>query len=61
VNDYQRTVSPKTGETTPTDVRITPLKPGESLTIDMRQPVIERLFLDVAEGKQAFIRGFGIY
>jgi hypothetical protein len=61
VNDYQRTVSPKAGETIPVDVRITPLKPGESLTIDMRQPIIERLFLDVAEGKHTFIRGFGIY
>jgi hypothetical protein len=41
--------------------KITPLKPGETLTIDYRAPIIEGLYLDVDEGKKAFIRGFGIY
>ncbi len=38
-----------------------PLKPGETLTIDYHVPMIERLFLDVDEGKKAYIRGFGTY
>lgn len=37
------------------------LKPGESLTIDCRSPVIERLYLDVEGGRKAFVRGFGVY
>jgi hypothetical protein len=46
VNDYQK---------------ITPLKSGETLTVDYHAPLIERLYLDVDEGRSAFIRGFGIY
>jgi hypothetical protein len=46
VNNYQRNA---------------PIKPGESLKIDMRLPRIESLFLDVANGRKAFIRVFGIY
>jgi hypothetical protein len=41
--------------------RNVPLKPGESLHIDCYSPAIERLYLDVDEGKKAFVRGFGIY
>jgi hypothetical protein len=39
----------------------TSLKVGESLSIDMHSPVIEKLYLDVDKGKRAFIRGFGIH
>jgi|YelNatPaOPRAMG01_1025707.scaffolds.fasta_scaffold31800_4 hypothetical protein len=38
-----------------------PLKLGESLQIDCQAPKIERLYLDVEEGRKAYIRGFGIY
>jgi hypothetical protein len=41
--------------------KITPLKPGETLTIDYRAPMIERLYLDVDEERKAFVRGFGTY
>jgi hypothetical protein len=41
--------------------KIAPLKPGETLTIDYHAPRIERLYLDVDEGKKAYIRGFGTY
>jgi hypothetical protein len=41
--------------------KITPLKPGETLTIDYHAPTIERLYLDVDEGRNAIIRGFGTY
>jgi hypothetical protein len=37
------------------------LKPYESLRIDMRAPSIKRLYLDVDNGKKAYIRIFGIY
>jgi hypothetical protein len=41
--------------------RNVPLKPGESLNIDCHSPAIERLYLDVDEGKKALVRGFGLY
>jgi hypothetical protein len=41
--------------------KVAPLKPGETLTIDYRAPMIERLYLDVDEGRSANIRGFGTY
>jgi len=41
--------------------KTTPLKPGETLTIDFHVPRIERLYLDVDEGKKSYIRGFGTY
>jgi hypothetical protein len=46
INSYQKT---------------TPLKRGESLSIKLLTPRIERLYLDVDEGKTATARGFGIY
>jgi hypothetical protein len=46
VNTYQKT---------------TPLKRGESLSVKLLTPRIERLYLDVDEGKTATARGFGIY
>jgi len=39
----------------------TPLKPGENISLDFHAPKIEKLFLDVDEGKKAKIRGFGLY
>jgi len=41
--------------------KTTPLKPGEMLSIDLRSPKIERIYLDVDEGKIAIVRGFGLY
>jgi hypothetical protein len=41
--------------------RVAPLKPGESLAIDCHAPSIERLYLDVDEGKKAAVRAFGLY
>jgi hypothetical protein len=41
--------------------KVAPLKPGETLTIDYHAPLIERLYLDVDEGRSANIRGFGTY
>jgi len=41
--------------------KITPLKPGEYLTIEFEAPVIRQLYLDVELGKNTYIRGFGIY
>lgn len=41
--------------------KIASLKPGESLSIELGTPGIEKLYLDVDEGKKAYIRGFGIY
>jgi len=41
--------------------KVTLLKPGDSISVDMRYPVIEVLYLDVDEGKKASIRGFGTY
>jgi len=41
--------------------RIAPLKPGESLNIGLGTPEIERLYLDVDEGKKASVRVFGVY
>jgi hypothetical protein len=46
VNDYQKH---------------TPLNTGESLTLEYHSPRIEKLILDVDEGKTANVRGFGIY
>jgi len=40
---------------------VTMLKPGEDLRIDLEYPGIERLYLSVARGKRALIRGFGVY
>jgi hypothetical protein len=39
----------------------TPLKYGEPLSIEFHAPRIEKLYLDVDEGKKANIRGFGMY
>jgi hypothetical protein len=41
--------------------KIAPLKFGEYLKIDMLSPKIEKLYLDVNEGKKAYIRVFGVY
>jgi hypothetical protein len=41
--------------------KLTSLKYGESLTIEFHTSRIERLYLDVDEGKKANIRGFGMY
>jgi hypothetical protein len=41
--------------------KVTPLKPKDSISVDMRCPVIEVLYLDVDEGKKTSIRGFGTY
>jgi hypothetical protein len=41
--------------------KLTSLKYGESLTIEFHTPRIEKLYLDVDEGKKANIRGFGMY
>jgi len=38
-----------------------PLKPHETLNIKYDEPVIEKLFLDVDEGKSTVVRVFGIY
>jgi hypothetical protein len=37
------------------------IKPYESLKIDMRAPLIRKLFLDVDNGRKAYIRIFGVY
>ena len=37
------------------------LKPYELLKIDLRAPLIKRIYLDVDNGKKALIRIFGIY
>ena len=41
--------------------KISPLKIGDYLKIDMFSPKIDKLFLDVNEGRKAYIRVFGIY
>jgi hypothetical protein len=41
--------------------RNAPLKPHETLSIKYDEPVIEKLFLDVDEGKSTEVRVFGIY
>jgi hypothetical protein len=41
--------------------KTTPLKPGETLIIDFHAPRIKKLYLDIDEGKKAYIRGFGTY
>jgi hypothetical protein len=41
--------------------RIAPLKPGESLNIELGAQGIERLYLDVDEGKKASVRAFAVY
>jgi hypothetical protein len=41
--------------------RKAPLKPGETLRVEFRKPKIRRLYLDVDEGRSAYIRGYGIY
>jgi len=46
VNSYQKTA---------------PLRPGEYLNVEFKTPVIKQLYLDVEAGKNAYIRGFGIY
>jgi hypothetical protein len=37
------------------------LKPHESLKIDLRAPLIKRIYIDIDHGKKAYIRIFGIY
>jgi hypothetical protein len=41
--------------------KLVQLKYGESLQIKFSSPKIEKLYLDVDDGKEANIRGFGIY
>jgi hypothetical protein len=44
-----------------TYVKNAPIKPHEILNIEFREPLIEKLYLDVDEGKTATVRIFGIY
>jgi len=44
-----------------TYVKNAPIKPHEILNVEFREPLIEKLYLDVDEGKTAVVRIFGIY
>ena len=44
-----------------TYVRNAPIKPHEILNIEFSEPMIQKLYLDVDEGKTAVVRIFGIY
>jgi hypothetical protein len=41
--------------------RTTPIKPNENVRFEFTAPKIEKIFLDVDDGKTANIRGFGVY
>jgi len=38
-----------------------PLKPHETLNIKFDEPIIEKIFLDLDEGKSTTVRVFGLY
>jgi hypothetical protein len=38
-----------------------PLKPHETLNIKFEEPMIEKIFLDVDDGKSTTVRVFGLY
>jgi hypothetical protein len=44
-----------------THVKNAPIKPHEILNIDFSEPMIEKLYLDIDEGKTTVVRIFGIY
>jgi hypothetical protein len=44
-----------------TYVKNAPIKPHEILNIEFSEPLIEKLYLDVDEGKRAVVRVFGTY